>query len=136
MSKTRCVKNKTTNLKTKVKHVEKESNEERVREISKRIYNQRFQKYFVLPLIPTIYNLKCKIKEFQKSKRSSISYQSLLSICSNNQHSNRKCWCSVREDFVNFFTLIYFRITLEEHALTIFSNLLNFFHSWVQYCQP
>jgi hypothetical protein len=44
MSKNRCVKNK-TNLKTKVKHVEKESNEEIRTEISKRIYNQRFQKY-------------------------------------------------------------------------------------------
>jgi hypothetical protein len=43
-SKNRCVKNK-TNLETKVKHVEKESNEEIGREISKRIYYQRFQKY-------------------------------------------------------------------------------------------
>lgn len=51
MSKNKFVKNKTTNLKTKVKHVEKESNEEIVRELSKRIYNQRFKKYFVLPLI-------------------------------------------------------------------------------------
>jgi hypothetical protein len=44
MSKNRCVKNE-TNLKTKAKHVEKDSIEKIGREISKRIYNQRFQKY-------------------------------------------------------------------------------------------
>lgn len=68
MSKNRYVENKTTNLKTKVKHVEKESNEEIVRELSKRIYTQRFKKYFVLPLIQQFIIWNARSRSFKRVK--------------------------------------------------------------------
>lgn len=37
------------------------------------------------------------------------------------------------EDFINFYTHINFIITLLEHALATFSNLLHFLDSWVIY---
>lgn len=37
------------------------------------------------------------------------------------------------EDFINFYTCINFIITLLEHALVTFPNLLHFLDSWVVY---
>jgi hypothetical protein len=39
----------------------------------------------------------------------------------------------VWEDFVEFYTFIYSIITLLEHAIAIFSNLLHFLDSWDVY---
>jgi hypothetical protein len=60
----------------KIKHVKKGLNEEKtnlkvkIKHVSD--IQLKIQKIFMLPLDLTIYSLKCKIKEFQKSKGTHI----------------------------------------------------------------